>query len=296
MSELEERLSSMESRISVTERDFLNSWASGTRSEYEERFKSQIINEIATKIWVVLAAIIAVFGVAFSVYLNLTIDQRISAESKIIHDKLNLSINKEITEIQDNESERINELIDNFNWRQSHDFGFIYRNMAQIFWNDKTITIDSKKTWIRQVLALAIEKLEKANTKKNIKGETLWELGKLTYDLPLRYQLGTENPELAEKYYQRAISLYDKEQITKGWRGGAYEDLAKVQIALSKLHKGTARENEYLEKSKRSKKLALRDYEELVSKEHSWVNSSIIRIREELNIKQVTDSLEEPLR
>ncbi len=62
MSKYEERLKKLESRVSTVEREFDNSWASGSRSEYEHRFKSQVISQLTAKIWLILSGMGAAFG------------------------------------------------------------------------------------------------------------------------------------------------------------------------------------------------------------------------------------------
>lgn len=285
MEEIEKRLELVESRVSLAEREFQNSWAHGTRSEYEDRFKDQVINRIIARVWFVIAGLIAAFGLAIAIYLDLALEKKVIAATENNVVKLTTIINRKISTIQQNESKRINDIIDGFDWRQSHDFGYIYRNLAKLFWDDKTISEEAKSRWISQVLKLATEKLKKANKKNEIKGETLWELGNLAYKLPLKYHLDSGDPEIAASYYTKAISLYKQEQISKGWRGGAYEDLSKAQSALSNLHKGTEKGRNYNSQSIDSKRLALRDYEELVSKDVNWVGRSIINLKRELKLE-----------
>ncbi len=85
---------------------------------------------------------------------------------------------------------RIEEKFEEFEWRQYHDFGYVYRTMADIFWTDPKISNEDKKEWIKRVLHLAELKLTKAAGKKGVKGETYWELGHITYTLPVKYKLG----------------------------------------------------------------------------------------------------------
>lgn len=271
MSEIEERLNDLDSKLSTVDREFHNSWASGSRSEYEERFRTHIVNRISARFWLFFSGSIAVLGTAIFLYIG-----------NAIETKVNIKVNEKIAIEREKESSRLEAIIAEFDWRQSHDFGYVYRNLAKVFWEDKTIDPEHKKRWISQVLYLATEKLEKAEEKKSSKGATYWELGNLAYILPLKYQTGTEDPHKAEIYFENSVSLYTKSEVSKGWRGGAYEDLAIVQMALAKLHEGNAKEVEYRTKSKVSKQLALRDYKELVSKSLSWRNASIIRLENEI--------------
>jgi len=273
MSDIEERLNSVEAKVSAVEREFLNSWAFGSRSEYEERFKNQVVNRLSVKIWMFLAGVIATLGAAFFFYITVTIESIVDSK-----------IDAKIAIVAKAENERVNNIIANFDWRQSHDFGYVYRNLAKVFWEDKSIDNKDKKRWISQVLKLAIEKLEKAEKKDAVRGATFWELGNLAYILPVKYSTGTEDPALAEKYFEKAIDLYEKSEIEEGWRGGAYEDLAKVQEFISGMHKGTEKGKAYAEKALSSKRLALRDYKELVKKSLSWRNKSIMRLEDELGI------------
>ncbi len=271
MSEIEERLCIAESKISTVEREFNNSWAYGSRSEYEERFKHEIVNQLSVKIFVFLAGVIATFGTALFIYIGVTVESKVIAK-----------VDEKIKIVKLEESERVNEIIANFDWRQSHDFGYVYRNLAKTFWEDKTIDNKNKKRWISQVLKLATEKLEKAEKKDAVRGATYWELGNLAYILPVKYHTDTENSALAESYFEKAIRLYEQAEIEDGWRGGAYEDLARVQVSISLLHKGTNKGVSYEKMAIRSKQLALRDYKELVKKSLHWRNASIIRLENEL--------------
>ncbi len=273
MTEIEDRLSKAESKIATIEREYNNSWAYGSRSEYEERFKHQIVNQLSAKILIFLAGVISAFGAAVIFYIGITVES-----------KVNLKVDEKIEIVQQAEGDRVNKIIANFDWRQSHDFGYVYRNLAKVFWEDKTIDDKNKKRWIAQVLKLASEKLFKAEKKDAVRGSTYWELGNLAYTLPVKYSTETEDSALAEKYFEKAVALYEQSEIEEGWRGGAYEDLANVQIAISLLHKGTEKGRSYEKKTVSSKKLALRDYKELVKKSLHWRNSSIIRLENELGI------------
>ncbi len=280
MSEIEERLCIAESKISTVEREFNNSWAYGSRSEYEERFKHEIVNKLSAKIFLFLTALIATFGTALFIYIGITVESKVIAK-----------VDEKIKIVKVEESERVNKIIAgvtaNFDWRQSHDFGYVYRNLAKVFWEDKTIKDKNKKRWISQVLKLAIEKLEKAEKKDAVRGSTYWELGNLAYILPVKYHTDTENSALAESYFEKAIRLYDQAEIEEGWRGGAYEDLARVQVSISLLHKGTNKGVSYEKRAICSKQLALRDYKELVKKYLHWRNASIIRLENELGRSSV---------
>lgn len=273
MHEIEERLSKAESKIATVEREFNNSWAYGSRSEYEDRFKHQIVNQLSAKILIFLAGVISAFGAAALVYIGITIES-----------KVNSKVDEKIEIVQQAEGDRVNKIIANFDWRQSHDFGYVYRNLATVFWEDKTIDDENKKRWIAQVLKLASEKLLKAEKKDAVRGATYWELGNLAYTLPVKYNTDTEDSVLAEAYFEKAVALYKQSEVEEGWRGGAYEDLAEVQGAISFLHQGTQKGLTYEKKAISSKKLALRDYKELVKKSLHWRNASIIRLENELRI------------
>ena len=272
---IEERLSKVEAKVSTVEREFNNSWAFGSRSEYEERFKNQIVNQLLTKIWVFLAGIIAISGTAFFIYIGIAIEAKVDS-----------NVDEKIEIVKQAESERVSKLIANFDWRQSHDFGYVYRNLAKVFWDDHSIDSEDKKRWISQVLKLASEKLRKAEKKDAVKGATFWELGNLAYTLPVKYDTDTEDAVLAETYFEKAIELYEQPEIEEGWRGGAYEDLARVQEFLSVLHKGTNKGKAYAEKAISSKRIALRDYKELVKKSLYWRNESILRLENDLEFHQ----------
>ncbi len=185
--------------------------------------------------------------------------------------------------MQKTESERVGKIIANFDWKKSHEFGSVYRGLAEVFWEDKTINDEDKKRWISIVLKKASKKLKKAEEREAVRGSTYWELGNLAYNLPVKYKTGTEDPEKAIEYFKKAINLYKKSEIEDGWRGGAYEHLATTQLALVNLYKGTEKEKIYLEKAYDSKLLALRDYKEFVKGEHSWLGKSILRLENELS-------------
>jgi len=273
MSDIEDRISKAESKIAMIEREFNNSWAYGSRSEYEERFKQQIANQLSAKSLIWIATGVSTIGAAAFFYIGI-----------IVESKVNSKVDEKIEIVQKNEENRINKIMDSFDWRQSHDFGYVYRNLAQVFWEDKSIDDEDKKRWIAQLLKLASEKLLKAKEKGAVRGATYWELGNLAYTLPVKYDTNTKDSSLAEKYFKKAVELYEPSEIEKGWRGGAYEDLAKVQVALSLLHKGTNKGLSYKEKAVSSKKRALHDYKEIVDKSLPWLNESISRLEKELGI------------
>ncbi len=305
---VEKSVRDIDCRLSRLEQEYRDYWAHRTGPEYEKKLQTRILTLVISRVWKLIGSVVLLFGFALYTYVVAIMNSKVDEISDEKYTKLstrlterndllvkyNEILKKEITkkvsgfegrldEFKKNDEKRIRKIFEHFNWEQVHGFGYVYRSMAELVSKDETIDKDKKKWLVTAMLGIAESELKKATRKEGVQGSTFWELGCLSYKIPLKCGLPAY-PNKAIGYYKRAIELYSEVEIMKGWRGGAYEDLADAQLAYANgMASHTAQSIKYRKNAIKNKKLALNDYRKYVSSEkNSWVAESIENLMEEI--------------